>query len=81
MTSRRIIRFYQAMVYWSKGLQNATSCLKAEEHGITYTEEERAKMHEASRLFYKAKEIVNEVMAKRIGDAVAFDVRTGDYKP
>lgn len=78
--SGKIIRYYRSIVYWCEGLERISACWRAREQGIEYTEEESKKMHEAGNHLESAKKLVNEVYSKRIGEAVTFDIRTGDFK-
>lgn len=77
--SSRIIKYYRRLHYWCSGLEKAAACYRAEEEaGVTYTDDERAKVCEANRHLETAKRLVNEVYATRIGKAVTSDIRSGE---
>lgn len=78
--SRGIIKYYQSLAHWCKKLENASACWRANEAGVEYTVEEHAKMNMAANHLDQAKKLVTEVYSKRIGEAVTFDIRTGEYK-
>jgi hypothetical protein len=80
MKSKKMITQYQAIIYWAEKLEQATTCWRAEQVGITYTDEERRRLYEAMRSYEQAKRIFTEIWSRHIGEAVTFDIRTGEYK-
>lgn len=76
--SARIIRHFKTIAYWAAKLDKSSTCYRAKEDaGIEFTEEERAKLNEASKLFRQAKDLVTGVYSARIGATVAQEIRWG----
>jgi hypothetical protein len=79
--ARPIIRHYATLIYWYDGLVRAASCWRTmEAAGFEWSEEERNKLCDASIQLEKAKDIVDALYSKRIGDATTFDVRNGQWR-
>jgi hypothetical protein len=69
LSSKMIARLKSAKFFAGR-MQDSLSCWRVEQDGFKYTEEQNKKMHEASRLYWQAKKLVDEVYAEMIGKQI-----------
>lgn len=79
--ARRLIKLYQSVQRNIDQIERVTACHGIKERaGLEWDEAEKAQLNQAGQLFYQAQKKFDEVMAKKIGDRVTYEVRTGDWK-
>ncbi len=65
----------------ARAIGERSSCWRVEEDaGVKWDDEERAQLHEASRLFDQAHKKFDEIYAARIGKLVVSEIRSGDWR-